>query len=101
MVKADDNIIFIGDCRVASMESQFGQRPDVVYYIATEKANFEWFRDVAIPTAQAIMDKNIYTKFRVVINLGLFDVENEEEYVDLYRSLATDKCLRIIFLYYH
>lgn len=91
IVKADDNIIFIGDCRVASMESQFGERPDVVYYIATEKANFEWFRDVAIPTAQAIMDKNIYTKYRVVVNLGLFDVEKEEEYVDLYRSLATDK----------
>lgn len=91
VVKADDNIIFIGDCRVASMEAQFGERPEIMYYIATERANFEWFRDVAIPTAQAIMDKNIYTKFRVVINLGLFDVENEEAYAELYRSLATDK----------
>lgn len=92
IVKADDNIIFIGDCRVSSMENQFSERNnDVIYYISTEKANFEWFRDVAIPTAQAIMDKNIYTKFRVVINLGLFDSEKEEEYVELYRSLATDK----------
>lgn len=91
IVKADDNIIFIGDCRVTSMEKEFGESPDVCYYISTEKANFEWFRDVAIPTAQSIMDKNIYTKFRVVINLGLFDTEKEEEYAELYRNLASEK----------
>lgn len=91
IVKADDNIIFIGDCRVASMEKQFENSNDVCYYISTEKANFEWFRDVAVPAAQAIMDKNIYTKFRVVINVGLFDTENEEDYAELFRSLASEK----------
>lgn len=92
IVKADDNIIFIGDCRVSSMEKQFSESTtDICYYISTEKADFEWFRDVAIPTAQSIMNKNIYTKYRVVINLGLFDTEKEEKYAELYKSLATDK----------
>lgn len=91
IVKADDNIIFIGDCRVSSLEKLFGENEDVCYYISTEKANFEWFRDVAIPAAQSIMDKNVYTKFRVVINLGLFDTNNESNYVELFKSLASDK----------
>ena len=46
---------------------------------------------MAIPKAQSIMDKNVYTKFRVVINLGLFDTKNEEKYVELFKSLASDK----------
>lgn len=90
-VKADDNIIFIGDSRVAGLERLYGNTQDVCYYIYDENANFEWFRDVAIPAAQAIMDKNIYTKYRIVVNIGLFDNENVDKYCELYRDLAQNK----------
>lgn len=93
LVKADDNIIFIGDCRVSNLKKLESNEnsEDVCYYISSKKANYKWFRDVAIPKAQSIMDKNVYTKFRVVINLGLFDTKNEEKYVKLFKSLASDK----------
>ena len=92
-VKANQNIIFIGDCRVSEMKKYYEENgfDEECYFISTEKANYNWFKDVAIPAAQSIMDKNIYTKYRVIINVGLFDAENEEKYANLYKELATDK----------
>ena len=93
VVKANHNIIFIGDCRVSEMKKLYENygADEECYFVSTEKANYEWFKDVAIPTAQSIMEKNVYTKYRIVINLGLFDVGNEEKYANLYKELAEDK----------
>lgn len=90
-VKADENIIFIGDCRTSGLDKLYGDSKDVVYFISTEKADYSWFKDVAIPAAQAIMDKNVYTKYRIVINLGLFDCDNVDKYATLFKDLGSDK----------
>ena len=37
------------------------------------------------------MDKNVYTKYRIVINLGLFDCDNVDKYATLFEDLGSDK----------
>ena len=95
-VNASENIIFVGDSRVAGMKKYINSLEDSsintnCYYIYTDKADYKWLSKEAIKKVQSIMDKNAYTTFRVVFNVGLYDFNNEQRYADLYKSLAKEK----------
>ena len=41
-----------------------------------------------VQQVQDILDKNPYTTFRIVLNIGLFDFDNVDAYADTYSKLA-------------
>ncbi len=70
------DVIFVGDSRFVGMSTAV--RYDDLY-IAQVAIGYDWFRDTAIPE----LDSAAVPGARVVINMGVNDLENAGRYVDL------------------
>lgn len=97
VVNAEQNIIYVGDSRIKQIEafnkSEDGLREtddklEKCYYVYTDNANLDWFKNTAINQVQSILDKYPYTTFRIVICLGAFDFDNIDAYLSSYENLA-------------
>lgn len=95
-VNAEENIIYVGDSRIKELQAynssedvtKYQDKPEKCYYIYSDNANLDWFNNDAKNQVQSILDKNPYTKFRIIISLGIFDFDNEDEYLTTYEKLA-------------
>jgi len=98
-VKADYNIIYIGDSRISQLKKftkseeymkQNHNSVEKIYYISSNKADLKWLKNTGIKEVNTILKKNPYTKYKIVINLGLYDFTNVNEYNKYYQTLAKD-----------
>ena len=96
-VNAEQNIIYVGDSRIRELQAYEGsedamksrkQDNEKVYYVYDDNATLEWFNSTGVQQVQDILDKNPYTTFRIVLNIGLFDFDNVDAYADTYSKLA-------------
>lgn len=96
IVKAEQNIIYVGDSRIKELEAysksedaeRANDHTDKCYYIYSDKADLKWFNETAKAQIQDILNKNPYTTFRIVISLGSFDFDNVSNYISTYSKLA-------------
>ena len=89
-VLAAENIIFIGDERVHDLEFDVGNIDDKVYFIYKTNADYDWLVNEGIAQANAIMEKNSLTSFRVIFIVGIEDLSRVEDYIALYKKLGND-----------
>ena len=96
-VNAEENIIYVGDSRIKELQAyenseeamkDRNNETEKVYYIYDDNANYDWFMNTAKSQIQDIIDKNPYTTFRIVLNLGMFDYDNLDNYITEYEKLA-------------
>lgn len=95
-VKAEQNIIYVGDSRIKELKTyngseefrKYGEKEDKCYYIYSDNANLKWFTEDGKNQVQSILDKNPYTTFRIVISLGMFDFDKIDDYLSTYENLA-------------
>lgn len=84
MQTTSGKIIFVGDSRTVGMKSATGS-DDV--YIAKVGEGYSWLRN----TAEAALKNQLtmYPDARVVINLGVNDLGNVDNYITRYKTLIT------------
>lgn len=96
-VNAEQNIIYVGDSRMKELQAYEGtedairnrdQEKEQVYYVYDDNANLDWFNTSGKAQVQDIIDKNPYTTFRIVLNLGMLDYDNLDNYIAEYTKLA-------------
>lgn len=90
-------VVFIGDSRTAYMENalkSIGANTTGIQFISKVGEGLDWFRTVAYPKLYSIVkDESVSILAKptaVVVNLGVNDLENQEQYVLYMNSIAKE-----------
>lgn len=81
-VAASQGVIFVGDSRTVQMQGAVGL--SAAKFIAENSKGYAWFKDVAIP----MIDANVGKGSKIVINLGVNDPGNIDNYIALVNAKA-------------
>ena len=87
-------IIYVGDSRMVQMHETMGNTG--VVYIAENSKGYTWFRDEAIPYIDSYAGKGS----KIVINLGVNDPGNADNYVALVNAKALEWRAKGATVYY-
>lgn len=84
MKKSTKGVIFVGDSRFVQMHQAMGETG--VNYVAQGWMGYDWLKDTAIPQ----MDPFVGKGSKIVINLGVNDIKNIDEYIALVNQKAAE-----------
>ena len=94
-----DHIIFVGDSRTVQMKRAVRYDSSVCSFIAQSSMGYEWFRDEAVPAVDSAL-WSMGGNIAVVVNMGVNDLSDAEQYVKLVNRKAAEWASRGADTYY-
>ena len=94
-----DHIIFVGDSRTVQMKRAVRYDSNVCSFIAQSSMGYEWFRDEAVPAVDSAL-WSMGGNIAVVVNMGVNDLSDAEQYVKLVNRKAAEWASRGADTYY-
>lgn len=82
--KSTRGVIFVGDSRFVQMHQAMGETG--VNYVAQGWMGYDWLKDTAIPQIDPFVGKGS----KIVINLGVNDIDNIDNYIALVNQKAAE-----------
>lgn len=84
-----NNFIFVGDSRTVAYSGIVDTKDyDFVTFIAEISKGYDWFNSEALNKIEEKLDDN-KSKYNVVLNLGINDLQNIDKYIKAYNDLAS------------
>jgi len=84
--------VYIGDNHIINMYNALEKHDDNIFIVADEKADYDWFAKTGSEELYKLREKNneVYSSWIYIINLGINDLHNINNYVNLYTELANE-----------
>ena len=97
-IREDEAVIYIGDSRFVGMNDACRISDEPGRFVVAEVGQgYNWLERTALAQAQDIESMHPeYTKFYYVICLGINDLVNIDQYMEMYRQLSTSKNLILV-----
>lgn len=93
----EKSMLYVGDSRTLDMQKYI--QSNTVNFIGVENADYNWLISQGRALINSKINEEGSTIKYVVIALGLYDLDNADKYVNLYRSLmANNKKITYIFM---
>ncbi len=93
--------VFIGDSRTVGMDNAIGLHDMYdTFVVAKSGMGYNWFMKTGSEELNTIREqnKNTYTKWIYIFNLGVNDLSNVENYKELYKELSNEEDTVVYYL---
>ena len=83
----NEGVIFVGDSRTVGMQNVADKPEDNIFYVAEVGKGYDWFCDKAVNDVADIIKHSNYTEWKIIVLLGVNDLDNVEQYKQRYKDL--------------
>ena len=93
----DTGYIFVGDSRFVNMNDvcEISKR-DNLFMVAKVGEGYSWFSETALSQIKRIVSSGLYSKWKLIICLGINDLGSLEKYLKKYEALKADYDITLV-----
>ncbi len=89
--------IFVGDSRFVNMNDICGiSKLENCFMVAKVGEGYRWFQDTGLSQIKKIVSSKIFPQWKLIICLGINDLENLDKYVKKYEALKEDYDITLV-----
>ena len=93
----DTGYIFVGDSRFVNMNDvcEISKR-DNLFMVAKVGEGYSWFSETALSQIKRIISSGLYSKWKLIICLGINDLGNLDKYLKKYEAIKGDYDITLV-----
>ncbi len=96
-LRKDTGYIFVGDSRFVNMNTACGiSKSDNLFMVAKIGEGYSWFKNTALQQIKRITASGLFKNWKVIICLGINDLEDISKYTAKYEELKDDYDLILV-----
>ncbi len=96
-LRKDTGYIFVGDSRFVNMNTACGiSKTDNLFMVAKIGEGYSWFKNTALQQIKRITASGLFKNWKVIICLGINDLENISKYTGKYEEIKDDYDLILV-----
>ncbi len=89
--------IFVGDSRFVNMNDVCGiSKLENCFMVAKVGEGYRWFQDTGLSQIKKIVSSKLFPQWKLIICLGINDLENLDKYVKKYEALKEDYDITLV-----